>query len=221
MIELHSLSFGYLEDEPILSEFSLTVQSGSVVALTGPSGCGKSTLLYLAGLMTRPWSGKVVLDGTDVTDLSDALRSAIRRSVVGFVFQDGCLDSSRTLLDNVIEATAYSGASRRDARTRALELLEHLGVSLDPRRRPVAISGGQAQRVGICRALLPHPRILLADEPTGNLDDESAASVMDELITAAKSGMSVLIATHDPRVAARCDEEVLLGAGGRRVWTPC
>lgn len=210
MIQISDVSFGYRRGAPIVDRFSFRADDGVMTALTGPSGSGKSTVLYLAGLMVAPWSGSIIVDGCEVTGLSDGERSAIRGSKVGFVFQDGCLDASRTVLDNVIESTAYSGAGRGQAKLAALGLLSRLGVVVDPQRKPLSISGGQAQRVGVCRALLPNPRIVLADEPTGNLDDLSASVVLDELEAVARSGAVVVVATHDARVVARCDESVAL-----------
>jgi ABC-type lipoprotein export system ATPase subunit len=210
VIQMDEVSFGYRKDDPIIDRISLCAERGTMTALTGPSGSGKSTLLYLAGLMVAPWSGSIAVDGRELTGLTDLERSLFRGRNIGFVFQDGCLDASRTVLDNVIEGTAYSGEARGAASEAALLLLERLGIDVDPHRKPMAISGGQAQRVAVCRALLPNPQIVLADEPTGNLDDLSAKVVLDELQAAARSGVVVVIATHDGRVVSRCDAAVEL-----------
>lgn len=205
MIELEDIEFTYGTGVSVLHGISLSVPGGAMTAVTGPSGRGKSTLLFIAGLLLRPRRGRVVLNGTDTTELGDRQRSALRGGHIGFVFQDAALDASRPVLDNVIESTDYTGASRRRARARALALLQELDIDVDPKRRPVQVSGGQAQRVALCRALLPSPSILLADEPTGNLDGGSAAAVLRRLREEADRGAAVAVATHDERVIRGCD----------------
>lgn len=179
-------------------------EPGVSTALVGQSGSGKSTLLYLAGLMLRPTGGDVIVNGVRTSKLPDWQRANIRANEMGFVFQDAILDPARSIIDNVLEGALYTRLPRPVARTRAINLLERLGVAVDPLRRPGQISGGQSQRVALCRALLQEPQILLADEPTGNLDDATAEIVWGTLTSAANSGTTVIVATHDLVRAARC-----------------
>lgn len=204
------LSFGYRRDELLFEGWDLDVHAGEVLAVTGPSGRGKSTLLYLLGLMVAPVAGQVVLDGSSVAGRGDAERARLRAQAFGFVFQDAALDPTRTVMDNVLESCLYRRQPRRAARARAEELMERLGVAVRADHRPGEISGGQAQRVALCRALLHHPAVVLADEPTGNLDPASAGVVTAALHTAAEQGAAVVVVTHDPATIARCTREVRL-----------
>jgi ABC-type lipoprotein export system ATPase subunit len=206
VITLAGVTFRYGPGPAVLDGVDLELPRGQITAITGRSGRGKSTLLFLAGLLLRPTAGRVLVDGVDVTALPDRRRSAIRGRRIGFVFQDAALDPARSILDNVIESTEYSGTSRVEAAARGRALLADVGVETDPRRRPVQISGGQAQRVALCRALLPRPQAVLADEPTGNLDRESTDVVLRRLRAAADAGAAIVIATHDERVIGVCDE---------------
>lgn len=181
-----------------------------MVAITGQSGRGKSTLLHLLGLMLRPSSGTVILNGLACAELSDARRAEQRSSSYGFVFQDAALDLSRTVLDNVLEPAIYAGAQRQTMMPRALRLLKRFGVNVAARRRPGQVSGGQAQRIALCRSLLMNPSVLLADEPTGNLDGYSASIVVEGLREHAQTGALVLVATHDPRLVELCDRQIQL-----------
>jgi len=210
MIDIDGLSFGYGAGPAVIDDFSHTFPAGSMVGISGTSGRGKSTLLYLAGLLLRPRSGRVSLDGIDTTGLSDPARSRLRSTQLGFVFQDAVLDTGRSILDNVIEGSVYSGMSRTAARERGRTLLAEVDLSVPIDRRPGQISGGQAQRVALCRALLHEPRVVLADEPTGNLDPESADLALSRLRAAAATGACVLIASHDRTVLGRCDDVVVL-----------
>lgn len=194
------------------SDWDASFPAGSITAISGPSGCGKSTRLYLLGLMLRPQRGRVYLGGERVDDLPDAGRSALRARSFGFVFQDAILDATRTVLDNVVEAAIYRGEQPHVSRLRAQELIEHLGVTVPLARRPGEISGGQAQRIATCRALLGAPAVLLADEPTGNLDPESADAVLAAFREHADAGGCVVMVTHDPLVARRADAQVMLEA---------
>lgn len=206
------LSFGYQNGEMVVRDLSVEFPSGSVTALTGPSGCGKSTLLYLLGLMVRPVGGAVLLDGTPVHALPDRERARLRAHHFGFVFQDAALDPTRTVLDNVVETALYRGQPRRDAISAAHRLMERFGVQLRATHKPGQISGGQAQRIALCRALLTNPRVVLADEPTGNLDPATSAIVVEALREHADGGAAVVIATHDPALAAACDQHIALDA---------
>lgn len=155
MIRLEGLSFGYdRAAPPVLADVDLQVQAGEVLAITGPSGRGKSTLFAIMGLLLTPWSGAVVLDGAQLAEAPDAVRARSRGARIGFVFQDALLDPARSVLDNVTEPAVFGGLSRAAAARRARRLLVEVGVDLDPGRRPGQISGGQAQRVALCRALL-------------------------------------------------------------------
>jgi ABC-type lipoprotein export system ATPase subunit len=210
MLAVHGLSFAYEASTPIIAELSAEFDAGEVVAVTGPSGRGKSTLLYLLGLMLKPTSGELFVDGIEASRLGDASRSRLRAQMFGFVFQDAALDPTRTVLDNVIETALYRGESRAAARARALELMAQFGVELRASAKPGQVSGGQAQRIALCRALLNNPRILLADEPTGNLDPASADVVVDAFHEQAATGATVIVVTHDPALVARCTRTVEL-----------
>lgn len=210
MIEARGITFGYDRDAPILNEWSAQFEAGEVVAVTGPSGRGKSTLLYLLGLMLKPGAGEVLIEGDSVAGLGDARRARLRASLFGFVFQDAALDPTRTVLDNVVETALYRGEPRDGAQHRARELMAQFGVELRANAKPGQVSGGQAQRIALCRALLNDPRILLADEPTGNLDPASADIVVDAFHAQAHSGATVIVVTHDPALVARCDRRIEL-----------
>ena len=209
MILVEDLTFRYRRDSDLLYG-GLTRQfvPGSLTAVTGPSGSGKSTLLYLLGLLLTPTSGRVLLDGTDASGTDDASRSGLRASKLGFVFQDAALDPTRSVLDNVTEGALYAGLPRRAAQEQGRELLERFGVGIRADHLPGQISGGQAQRVALCRAMLNRPSVLLADEPTGNLDHDAADHVLQALVDLAGTGVTVIIATHDDRVLQRCDDAV-------------
>ncbi|MBW1637819.1 ATP-binding cassette domain-containing protein [Microbacterium resistens] len=210
LVEAEDLSFGYARDALLLNGWSARFETGTMTALTGPSGRGKSTLMYLLGLMLRPTSGRVWVEGVDTATLTDAELAGLRARRFGFVFQDAALDMTRSVLDNVTETTLYRGTRREDAADRARDLLDRFGVNLPVDRKPGQVSGGQAQRIALCRALLNRPHILLADEPTGNLDPASATVVVQGLREQADSGAAVIIVTHSPDVAASCDREIRL-----------
>jgi len=210
MISLDSLSFGYTADEPIIEDLTWEFPPGSTTAITGVSGRGKSTLLYLIGLLLTPWSGAILTDGRDLSSMGDAGRSRWRASRVGFVFQDAALDPTRTILDNVIESSVYNRAPRRSSITRAGELMGRFGVGLRADHKPGEVSGGQAQRIALCRALLSDPDLILADEPTGNLDAGSAQVVIDTLLQSAAGGKTVIVGTHDETIVCQCDEVLAL-----------
>lgn len=211
MIGLDSLSFGYLSEEAIFDDLSWDFAAGSTTAITGVSGRGKSTLLYLIGLLLTPWSGEIRAEGRIVSRMGDVERSRWRASRVGFVFQDAALDPTRTVLDNVIESSVYNRRmSRRAAVERAGELMDRFDVVLRANHKPGEVSGGQAQRIALCRAMLSDPDLILADEPTGNLDVASARLVVDSLLECAAAGKTVIIGTHDPDIVAQCDEDLAL-----------
>ncbi len=210
VLEARDVTFGYSQGAPVLENWSARFAAGSMTALTGPSGRGKSTLLYLLGLMLRPSAGEVRVFGNDAAQLRDSERANLRAHQFGFVFQDAALDATRTVLDNVTETALYRGQSRRTTEGRARELLERFGVDVPAHRKPGQVSGGQAQRISLCRALLNDPPILLADEPTGNLDPATSGLVINALRHHALAGGTVIVVTHSPEVAAASDGEIRL-----------
>ena len=195
---------------PVLMEWDGSFPAGSTTAIMGPSGAGKSSLLFLLGLMLKPDSGRIAIDGDEVGDMSDARRSHLRSHRYGFIFQDSCLDPRRTVLDNIGQGAVFRSEHRDQWVDRAHELMESLGVSVPATRRPGQVSGGQAQRIALCRALLHNPDIILADEPTGNLDEQSADVVVGELKRRAEAGAVVVVVTHSRDVMNACDHLVQL-----------
>lgn len=210
VLEAREVAFGYAADASVLEEWSAQFAAGSTTALTGPSGRGKSTLLYLLGLMLRPSSGEILVDGAPASGGRDAARAHLRARRFGFVFQDAALDGTRTVLANVTETALYRGQPRRSLEREARSLLDRFGVDVSPDRKPGQVSGGQAQRIALCRALLGNPGIVLADEPTGNLDPSTSRIVVDALRDHAAAGAVVVIVTHSPEVAGACDREIAL-----------
>ena len=193
-------------------EVSLTLQPGSVTALTGPSGSGKSTLLHLIGAIERPDAGTITSGGTEVTALRGAALAAYRRTV-GFVFQRYNLLPALTALDNVI-APVLPYRTRWDKQDRGRQLLAAVGLAGRERALPARLSGGEQQRVAMARALVNTPSLLLADEPTGNLDSQNATEILDLLLRLRESNeMTIIIATHDPQVASRCERIIRLRDG--------
>lgn len=193
---------------------SVDVHAGEVLALMGPSGSGKSTLLHcLAGIVT-PDSGEVVYDGRDLAQMTDAERSALRRSEFGFVFQFGQLVPELTCLENVALPLRLAGAGRRAAESTANEWLQRLEVADVADKRPGQASGGQGQRVAVARALVTSPKVVFADEPTGALDSLNGERVMQLLIAAARdTGAAVVLVTHEARIAAYSDREAVVRDG--------
>jgi len=200
-----------------LSDLSLTVTSGEFVAIAGPSGSGKSTLLQIVGCLDVPTSGRYLLEGTDVATLDDRALSRLRNAHVGFVFQSFNLVSRTTALENVELPMVYS--PRRASRDRARAALDRVGMSHRADHFPNELSGGEQQRVAIARALVLEPALLIADEPTGNLDAANGDQILDLFTELNRDGLTVLLVTHDPRVAARAHRVVSL-ADGRVVSDP-
>lgn len=213
MLSVRALTFGYHRSEPIIDGLSFDFAPGGVTAVTGPSGRGKSTLLYVLGLMVTPQGGRVMLDGEDVSHWPDRRRSELRARRFGFVFQDAALDSTRSVVDNIIEGALYAGHPRRQSQAKARLLMERFGVDLRADHKPGEVSGGQAARVALCRALVTDPDVILADEPTGNLDRRSAGAVINALDEAATAGAVVVIASHDEEVVATAGAVLDLGDG--------
>jgi lipoprotein-releasing system ATP-binding protein len=198
----------------VLDGASLDVAAGEVVALVAPSGAGKSTLLHIAGLLDTADVGKVRLMGRDMARASDRDRTAARRAEVGFVYQFHHLLPEFTALENVMLPMLAHGVADAAARDRARGLLARVGLEARADHRPAALSGGEAQRVAFCRALANGPKLLLADEPTGNLDPATSDRVFDALMAVVReTGLSAVIATHNPGLAARMDRTVRLEAG--------
>ena len=198
----------------VLREAELSLQAGEIVALVAPSGAGKSTLLHMAGLLDTPDAGRVEIGGVDMTGLGDRRRTVARRREVGFVYQFHHLLPEFSALENVVLPQLANGVARRAAEARAQELLDQVGVGERAGHRPSAMSGGEQQRVAFCRALANGPRILLADEPTGNLDPATSDRVFERLVTLVReTGLSALIATHNLELAARMDRVLRLDKG--------
>jgi len=198
----------------VLSDVDLQVSKGEMVALVAPSGAGKSTLLHIAGLLDTPDAGKVSIGGVDFTGLSDRRRTIARRQEVGFVYQFHHLLPEFTAEENIMLPQLANGISKAEARLRADGLLARVGVGERAGHRPSAMSGGEQQRVAFCRALANEPRLLLADEPTGNLDPATSDRVFAALVSLVRdTGLSALIATHNLELAARMDRVVKLDQG--------
>lgn len=198
----------------VLTGASLDLFPGQCVALVGPSGAGKSTLLHIAGLLETPDTGRVVVSGRDCSALDDHARTLIRRSEVGFIYQFHQLLPEFSALENVAIPQMIRGVKRRDAEARASELLTVLGLAERLDHRPAELSGGEQQRTAICRALANRPRLILADEPTGNLDPRTSELVFHELIGLFRhEGVAALIATHNLELAARMDRVVVMNHG--------
>ncbi len=198
----------------VLRGTDLSVKAGETVALVAPSGAGKSTLLHIAGLLDTPTAGTVAIEGRTLSGLDDGARTAARRRLLGFVYQFHHLLPEFTAEENLAIPVMAAGQGRQASLARAAELLDRVGLADRRRHRPAELSGGEQQRVAICRALANRPRVLLADEPTGNLDPETAGRVFDMLLEVVReTGLAALIATHNADLAARMDRVVRLDAG--------
>src|SRR6185437_2908083 len=201
----------------VLNGVDLTLAAGEIVALVGPSGAGKSTLLHVAGLLERPDGGMLLIGGRECGDLSDEHRTLLRRRALGFVYQFHHVLPEFSALENVMLPQMIAGVARAAARRKAEALLGRVGLAERLTHRPARLSGGEQQRVAIVRALANDPKILLADEPTGNLDHSTAANVMETLIEIVRAhGLAALIATHNLELAARLDRTVALEDGTLR-----
>jgi lipoprotein-releasing system ATP-binding protein len=198
----------------VFRNLELTLRPGEVVALVGPSGAGKSSLLHMAGLLEAPTSGEIYISGSAASRLDDSQRTRIRRDMIGFVYQAHHLLPEFTALENVILPQRIAGRSRADSEANARRLLVQLGLGDRLGHRPSQLSGGEQQRVAVARALANNPRILLADEPTGNLDPRTSGGVFDALVKLVRSeGLAALIATHNMELAAKMDRALVLHEG--------
>jgi lipoprotein-releasing system ATP-binding protein len=217
VLRLENITRRYREGEGQLEVFSglgLAIRPGEIVALVGPSGSGKSSLLHIAGLLEAPTSGEIFIQGAAVSSLDDGERTRIRRETIGFVYQAHHLLPEFDALENVVLPQMIAGKSRSAAAEEATRLLTVLGLGKRLTHRPSQLSGGEQQRVAIARALANKPRLLLADEPTGNLDVRTSGGVFEALIAVTRAeGLGALIATHNFELAARMDRALLLHQG--------
>jgi lipoprotein-releasing system ATP-binding protein len=217
VLRLENITRRYKEGEGQLEVFSgldLSLHAGEIVALVGQSGAGKSSLLHIAGLLEAPTGGEIFVGGAATSKLNDAERTRIRRNTIGFVYQAHHLLPEFDALENVVLPQMIAGRTRADAVMEASRLLELMGLGKRLTHRPSQLSGGEQQRVAIARAMANRPRILLADEPTGNLDPRTSGGVFDALIAVTRSeGLAALIATHNFELASRMDRAMLLHQG--------
>ena len=217
ILELRNLQHSYQQAGqtlPILKGIDLTIMPGEIIALTGASGAGKSTLLHVAGLLEQATSGDVIINGQSTAQLNDDKRTTLRRQDIGFVYQFHHLLPEFTALENVMLPQMIAGISPREAQYHSLELLDKFNLLNRAQHTPAKLSGGEQQRVAILRAVANRPKLLLADEPTGNLDEETALIVLTELLHLVRiQQMGALIATHDLALAAKMDRVIKLTNG--------
>lgn len=215
VVEFRSVGLTYPGPPAVeaLRPCDLTVEQGEYITVVGPSGAGKSTFLNIVGLLDTPTGGRYLLDGIDTAALTEGQRSSVRGSRVGFVFQSFHLLPHRSARENVEVAMLYQRTPRRQRRVRAEEALGRVGLSHRADSLPTRLSGGERQRVAIARALASRPALLLCDEPTGNLDSDTAASVLDLIGALHRDGMTILMITHDPQVAARAERTITIRDG--------
>jgi putative ABC transport system ATP-binding protein len=212
VIELRDVVRRYPGDPPVesLREVTLRVEPGELLAVMGPSGSGKTTLLHIAGTLDRPTSGSVRIDGVDTSGMSDRQLSGFRATRLGFVFQQFFLLDGMSVLDNVAAGLLYRGIDVRERRRHAAEALERVGLAQRLMHRPAQLSGGERQRTAIARAVVGRPKVVLADEPTGNLDSASGVAIVELLRDLHRDGTTVIVITHSPVVAGAMDRRVEL-----------
>jgi putative ABC transport system ATP-binding protein len=210
VLDLDNVIKTYAGEPPVhaLREVNLTVDQGELVAIVGPSGSGKTTLLQLMGTLDRPTSGRVRITGLDVAAMADADVAYLRATRIGFVFQQFFLAEHSTVLDNVADGLLYAGVPLTQRRQRALDALELVGLAERPHARPTQLSGGQRQRVAIARALVGQPAIVLADEPTGNLDQATGHAILALIDQLHQAGSTIVVITHDHAIAERMPRKV-------------
>jgi putative ABC transport system ATP-binding protein len=210
LLELEAVTKVYGEEPPVaaLQGVSLSVRQGELVAIVGPSGSGKSTLLHVIGTLERPSDGAVRIGGVDAAQLSDRELSRLRAREIGFVFQQFFLSEHATVRENVADGLLYAGVPARERIRRADEALERVGISHRSAFRPAKLSGGERQRVAIARALIGHPAIALADEPTGNLDSSTGASIMELIHELNATGATIMLITHDAHLAEQLPRQI-------------
>jgi ABC-type lipoprotein export system ATPase subunit len=215
VVEVRGLGRTYGTDPPVhaLRGVDLEIGRGDWLAIVGPSGSGKSTLLHILGCLDRPTSGTYRIEGINAGELSDEERASLRARMIGFIFQTFHLLGHRSALENVMLADVYAGGNREDRRERAMASLERVGMGHRADFRPTKLSGGEQQRVAIARALLGTPRLLLCDEPTGNLDTVNTESVMSLFDALGRDGLTLVVITHDEGVAAHAKRAVRIVDG--------
>lgn len=196
-----------------LDKVSVEIDRGEFVAIMGPSGSGKSTFLHVASMLATPTSGSIYLKDLDVTEYNEVERAQLRNKEIGFIFQQFNLLAKTSTLDNVRLPLIYAGVSEQEQKRRALEMIEHVGLSDRVKNTPAQLSGGQQQRVAIARALINEPAVIFADEPTGNLDTKSGDDIMDLLVKLHKEGKTIIMVTHEEEIAAFADRLIMFRDG--------